>query len=72
LLIVSDDKHGTAALPLYDNIEAVLFVMCLCLVNCWDTVGMDRTTVEVKYTAERSSYVAILANLYEDPLLPPE
>jgi hypothetical protein len=32
---------------------------------------MDRTTVEVKYTAGRSFYVTSLANLYEVPLLPP-
>jgi hypothetical protein len=32
---------------------------------------MDRTTVELKYTADRCSYVTNFANLYEVPLLPP-
>jgi len=29
IVIMSDDKHGTAALPLYGNIEAVLLLIVL-------------------------------------------
>jgi len=32
---MSDDKHGTAALPLYGNIEAVLLLIVLWSLCAW-------------------------------------